>query len=1222
MRGGPVARRYVRMADAEEVTDGMALDTDRTRPESAGVGISARRFRGPLGPLPALSTSARRSLVVIGLLAVADAVLLVAQAVGLATALTGVVVDRVPAGDVLAPLGWAAAAVLGRSVVAWALESTSARAAGGVKRELRSALLDSALGRGPEWIHRGGGDDAVAGGVGRLSSLATTGLDALDPYFRAYLPALVTAAAVPPLVGGWILLTDPPSAALVLVTVPLIPLFAALIGRYTEHRSRRAADATARLSGHLLELVRSLGVLTAFRRAGQQAEAVRRVNESHRKASMGTLRVAFLSALALELLASLSVALVAVNIGLRLVSGSVELVTALVVLLLVPECYRPLRAAGAAYHASEDGVEAVRRVHEVLVGGTAAAVSDGSSEAPPPRVAELRVSGLRVARRDRFAPDGLSFTVSAGQILRLDAPPGPSSDRGRVVGVRGAVAANDPHQRLTPGRVLAPDRAGDRGIGPSGSGKSTTFSVLMGFVRPDEGQVLADGRDVTRWEPDRWRSALAWVPQHPRFTAETVSEELRLALSDRPGATATDAELGEVAASVGAARLLGRSVRTLSVGERQRVAVARALLRVRHGASVLLLDEPTANLDRVTAARVMAAVEDAADRGVVVVLATHRPTAAEASPPPSSGEATTAPGGGGEPVAGPAASRLRDLVDRRTALGVVLGAFALAAGVALTGTAAWLIATAAGQPPVLTLTVAAVSVRTFALSKALLRYLERLVSHDAAFRLSGRLRVRLWNALVRLGPARVPRRRDSDTAARLVGDVDQVRDLVPRVLLPPAAALLVGAMVVLAHSLILPSAGAVTAVALVLALGGGSLAALAVQRRAERRVAAGRRRVAVGVLDLLDSAADLVAVGAAGRRRAALAEDDRELGRQAARAALGAGAGSAVLTAVVGAAALANLWLGASAVAAGALNPVLVAVLVLSTLAVAEVVATVPPAVTQAGALRDAQRRLDEVWGEAEDDGAVEPGGATTLPSPDGEVVLRDVDAGWPGHRQPVLREVTLRLPAGAHVAVLGPSGAGKSTLLALLLGFVPPRTGVARLPDRVAWCPQDPALVSTSVRENLRVARPGAGDAELRRALAVAGLPDWGDRLDAVLGSGGLSVSGGEAARLGIARAVLAAPDSGLVLLDEPTAHLDATTSREVLARLRAEFAGRTVVHVTHRPEEVLDADLVVEVRSGAVREYQDLDLLVLAGSDRARTEGAASGDRVSIPRQNTGGE
>ncbi len=1122
--------------------------------------------RTPLGALPKLSPSARRALTVAGALAAGNAVALTIQAWALASALAVVVTRGVHitsvGTEVRAQLLLLVGAIIARAVLGWSLEAVSARAAAGAKEELRAALLDAAMRRGPEWIS--------ASGPAPLATLATKGLDALDAYFTKYLPALVTAAVVPLLVGASILAFDPLSALAVVLTVPLIPLFAWLVGRFTESRTSRAATATQRLSGHLLELVRGLPVLTAFGRAATQREAVQRISDRHRRATLSTLRIAFLSALVLELFSSLSVALVAVGIGLRLVSGELDLATGLLVLVLVPECYLPLRAAGAAHHASEDGLEAVRRVHEVVD----AAPRPAACGVRPEPGGVLRVTDLRVARRGGDAPAGLTFTARPGEIVHLE---------------------------------------GFDGIGPSGSGKSTTFGVLLGFTTPTDGSVTygspsGAGVDIARFAPTEWRRRIAWVPQRPVFTGGTVADELALAICDQlaSGAdspTGSDPDFRSVLEEAAAEHLLDRRIDELSTGERQRVAVARALLRLRRGADILLLDEPTAHLDRGAAACVDAAVRRAAARGAAVVLASHRPGAhaADAATPTTAGLAAPAAGpaapGRPAPLAVPdrlsrsgQRGRLRDLITARTLAGVALGALALLSAVALAAASAWLIARASQRPPVLMLSVAVVGVRTFALSRATLRYLERLVTHDAAFRLAGDLRRRLWDALVRLGPAHTSGLRRGDGAARLVDDTDAIRDLVPRVVVPPLVAVLVATGAVMLEATVLPAAGLLLAASLLTAGIAGPVVAVAVERRASSAVAEGRRRVSARVLGLLDASAELVAFGADGPQRARLAAEDARLAARSKRAAVGAGAATAVITLSLGTAVLGGAWLGGEAVAGGHLAPELAPLLALVPLATAEAVAALPPAAQQWRALRAAQARVAPLLAAgspaASGDRAARhdlaPGDA--VPAAGGEVVLHDVDVRWPSAAEAALRHVSLRIPRGTHVAVVGPSGSGKSTLVSVLLGFLTPERGVACLVDRVTWCPQEPQLVSTTIRENLRIASPGATESQFAEALRLAGLDGWEQRLDQQVGSAGMALSGGEAQRLALARALLV-DDADLVLLDEPTAHLDVSTSDELLARLRHALQGRTVVHITHRAAEAAHADIVLRVQEQTVR-------------------------------------
>ncbi|GLY36573.1 hypothetical protein Amsp01_025970 [Amycolatopsis sp. NBRC 101858] len=1173
---------------------------------------SARPGKGPLGALPALVPAVRRALALVGFLSFLNAAALVAQAFLLADVLAAIV--GAGSGGRTAQLAALLALVVTRALTGWAVRTVSARAAATAQRELRAKAVEHALRLGPEWIARRG--------HGELTALTTRGLDALDAYFREYLPALVTAAVVPLGAGAAILFADWPSGVIVALTVPLLPVFAILVGKYTAGRVAGATDATHRMSERLLELVRVLPVLTAFRRAAAQGETVRQLSERHRRATLKTLKVAFSSAFVLELIATLSVALVAVVIGVRLAGGNLPLAIGLGVLILAPECYQPLRAVGAAFHASEDGVEAVRRVADLLaepVPAAGAALVDGR---------ELRVSALRVARRGGFAPDGETFTVRPGETVWLRAP--------------------------------------------SGGGKSTTLSVLLGFVPAADGAITVGSTNLADADLTRWREQVAWVPQSPVFTGGTVRDEI--------GSGALLDELGLTG-------LADRPVARLSLGQRQRVVVARALQRVRDGAWLLLLDEPTAHLDEANARLVLDAVQRAVDGGAAAIIAAHEHTAAVDLPSevsPLAAEST---------VDAPASPiPWRALLDGRLFGGAALGALALLAGVALTATSGWLIARASQQPPILTLTVAVVGVRAFGLGRAGLRYVERLATHDAAFRIAGRLRVRLWNALVRLGPARGLRAGEGQR--RLVADVDTVRDLLPRVVSPPLVVALVAAGAIAVQTWVLPAAGMALAAAVAVGLC-APWVALQAERRATTALANGRREVATRVLSLFEAAAELLAFGTDRDHRQALTQADTRLAGQARRQAFGAGAAEALITLACGAGAVVSTALAAQAVAAGALDAVLAPLLALVPLALTEVLALLPPAAQNWDTLQTARQRLadtptqgprigenrQQVAPDAAEAGQVgelvearhlaapreialrqrgvpievgvgprgvpvevgvglrgEPVEARHLAAPEeagvrprgesvetgsrgaavgvrrrdapvrpsrmpvgsrgksaevrrraapveagGRVTLRGADLGWPGGPV-VLRAVDLDLAPGTYAAVVGPSGAGKSTLVAALLGFLAPRRGVVSVPDGVAWAPQEPMLAGTTVAENLRLARPTATAEDLREALRQAGLAELDPAT--LLGSGGSGLSGGQAQRVALARALLGASSAGLVLLDEPTAHLDEPTAQVVRAHLRVALAGRTVVHVTHRAEEADGADLVLEVRDGRVVE------------------------------------
>ncbi|ASR33740.1 glutathione/cysteine ABC transporter permease/ATP-binding protein [Prauserella marina] len=1067
-----------------------------------------RLGKGPLGALPALSATARRALAFTGILALLNAGALIAQAFLLASILADLVDNGAEAlGATTTRVAILAALVVARSVIGWGIRVVAVRAAAGAKEELRAKTVDHTLRLGPEWINDKG--------HAQLTALTTRGLDALDGYFAEYLPALVTAAVVPVGAGAAVLVADWPSAVLIAITIPLLPMFAILVGKYTADRVSTATDALMRMSGHLLELVRALPVLAAFRRAEAQADAVRRVSEQHRKSTLSTLRVAFSSAFVLELAATLSVALVAVVIGVRLVSGDLTLAIGLGVLLLAPECYQPLRNVGAAFHASEDGVEAVRRVTDVL-----ATPAQPNGTRAPVR-GDIRITGLRVERRNGYAPDGESHLITPGSTTWLRSP--------------------------------------------SGAGKSTTLSVLLGFTTPAAGSITVAGTPLAELEPAAWRDQIAWVPQIPAFAGGTARDEL---------GTTDAAE--RVLAELGIEHVIDTPVNRLSTGQRQRLAVARALLRLEDGAWLLLLDEPTAHLDQRNADRVMVAVENARKRGAAVVIAAHqREDGADLvvngiEVTEKAGTSTNADAG----KKAPATLRLRELVNRRFAAGVLLGAGALLAGVALTATSGWLIAKASQQPPILTLTVAVVGVRAFGLARAVLRYTERLHTHDAAFRVAADLREKLWRTLVRLGPAHTLGLRGGEGQRRLVADVDTVRDLVPRVLTPPAVACIVIVGAVVIQTAVLPSAGLALAVAMLLAVLLAPSLALLAERKATSALAEGRRDIAARVLTLFGSSAELLAYGRDRELRAELGAADARLVASARRQAFAEGTAEAVTTLATGFAAVASTVLAAGAVAEGALSPVLAPIVALVPLALAEVVATLPPAAQHWDTLRTARRRLAETFEH--------PTPAKARTRDNAAISIRGADLHWPARPEPVLTGVDIDIPAGSKVAVVGPSGGGKSTLLATLLGFVVPRVGEATVPERVAWAPQEPQLVSTTVAENLRLGNPHATTAQLEAALSAAVLPAV--ELGTVLGSEGSGLSGGQAGRLAVARALLAAETADVVLLDEPTAHLDAATADELLGNLRTRLEGKTVIHVTHRPDEAADADLVLHVENGGV--------------------------------------
>ncbi len=504
------------------------------------------------------------------------AVLVVAQAWFLSTVAAGAFVGRHDLEALAAPVVGLLAVVAGRSLLAWWTERGAARASAAAKSDLRTALVGhaAALGGGD------GGPDAA-----RLTVLATTGIDALDAYFSRYLPQVFLAVIVPLGVIAVLAGSDVLSAVIVALTVPLIPIFGALVGAATREHTARQLATLDRLANHFLDVVTGLPTLKVFGRAKAQAEAVAESSEQYREATMSNLRISFLSALVLELLATVAVALVAVAVGLRLLGGHLEFRTALFVLVLAPEAYLPLRQLATHYHASAAGLEAADAVFGVLEQPLPHQAVAGTTGDVPDLSAGIVVESLSVVRPGRSdpAPRGLSFEVAAGETVAL--------------------------------------------VGPSGSGKSTALAVMLGLASPTTGRVLIGHRDLRMLDLDAWRSRIAWVPQRPHLFASSIAQNVRLGRHEADDEEVRDAvaraHLDDVVARLpaGLATRLGEGGAGLSHGERQRVALARAFLR---DAPVVLLDEPTANLDGRTEELVLDSVADLV-RGRTAVVVTHRP---------------------------------------------------------------------------------------------------------------------------------------------------------------------------------------------------------------------------------------------------------------------------------------------------------------------------------------------------------------------------------------------------------------------------------------------------------------------------------------------------------------------------------------------------------------------------------------------------------------------
>ena len=1202
----------------------------------------------------------------------------------------------------------AVAALLVRSGTDYLLAVSAQRAASGAKSQIRSALLKRVLATG--------GADTPEG-TGATAVLLSRGLNALDDYYTKTLTAFVSTAIVPFILWVVVAALDWMSAMVLACTLPLIPVFMILIGKNTRDETAEAQAELHRLSDHILELVRGLPVIIGLGRERAQTRSMNALGQRYRERTMQTLRSAFMSSLALELITTISVALIAVLIGVRLVNGTLGLDTAILVLLLAPECYQPLRDVGAAYHQSEDGVAALRSAQKIIDAPLPAAAADSTAQDSAAQKAQpstISVEDLSVSYPARPA---VLTNLSLNLNRRVATANG---ERGAVIGV----------------------------MGESGCGKSTLLNVFSGAVR--EGLVPTGSKEPVHLTGSvTGLGTTLVIPQSPVFTAPTVQTEMALyALSateaereraaallgeamDSKKLSVTDAESALLVgplAQLGMEKLTALEPGALSAGQARRLAVARTLARAeaiyRAGGEqtvlTVLVDEPTAHLDAYSAYLVTRALHRLAELGATVLIVTHEQelaagcdtlvravqtaqgytwtaeanTARVAVPAQAPAHLlkdreeyeaeSTAPAGASaaaeaeeaEPAGLFASLRtLKELtgIGVRAATGpVIMAAITSLMAAALTALSGWLIVRAAEGPAMMYLMVAIVGVRFFGLGRACARYAERLMTHSKVLAAANILRLRAWvGAWQSVSSVRALLRGDA-LLERLVGGIDELRDGVPRVIIPPAAHLLVMTAALITTACILPQA----LIPVLLAVLVSTFVAPWIVLRADARAEALARRSTAQMLRLgtgmLSAAEDLRANGVASTAEKANGALDAENLSALQKGSTAQGVGRTLVTLSWFGAALASAVIAYPLAVDGTVRAPEAAIVVLlctgmlesslghveavrSWPAFSRLLATIAPSVRDVsleGVVATSTLKRS-VPTEAEVDTHVLPRRAERLraraeaemeelleadrqrahrfdrpesaagsksdtprsPKP-GEpklvscgtpqelgvkvtepaLSLQDAAARWPGMDHPVFTHLNMDARAGSWTAVTGPSGSGKSTVLATVLGFLPLESGRVlasgevlegeQLRGYAAWCPQAAHIFESTLEGNLMLARDRSdrpSEEELIEVLRRVGLGEWFDALPQGLrtpvGAGGSFLSGGQRQRLAVARALLV--NSPVLLLDEPTAHLDAESARALMADLDAATRSSSVatVLVSHRPEDIARCDEVVRL-------------------------------------------
>lgn len=1135
---------------------------------------------------------------------------------------------------IFAPLTGLFLLVIARGWATWMGDAAAHKLAVQVKTSLRERVLDHILQLGPAYTQ--------CQQTGNLVNLLIEGMENLQPYYSQYLPQAVFAVLIPLAVLVCITPIDPLSGLILILTAPIIPIFMVLIASLSETLTQRQWKTLSRLSAYFLDVLQGLTTLKILGRSKEQEKNIVRASGRFREITMGVLRVTFLSALVMELTATLSTAIIAVEIGIRLLYGKMAFEPAFFVLILVPEFYLPLRLLGLRFHAGMAGAASARQMFEIL---------DEPLHSTPiienKRVddSEINLTPLTISFKDvsyRYSEnqtvlDAISFSIQPGQMVAL--------------------------------------------VGPSGAGKSTLASLLLRLYAPSQGQITANGIDIQTIPAQIWHHQVAWVPQKPYLFADTVAANIRLGC---PTASFAEVKLAAQLAHAdefirdlpfGYETQLGERGLRLSGGQAQRIALARAFLK---SAPLLILDEPTSNLDPGTEYLLQDSLRQLVKNKTVMVIAHRMSTVYQADqilvlengklvecgnhhalvknqglywqmihedrrspselemvldtqtkqriPIPDQPWFSPLP----ENASGQAHLNARftqPLIQLISLLlpikgwvlcAVLLGFLAIASGVGLIATSAYIISAAALQPSIAVLQVAIVGVRFFGIARAVFRYLERIVSHHVTFKLLAELRVWIYRSLEPLAPAFLLKTSSGDLLSRIIGDVGALENFFVRGAAPLAVALSITLGMIAFLGSYHPWLSLVTSIFMLI---GGVILPFGIWNFSR---ASGTQTIRIFsqlnslLIDEVQGLLDLTAFSQVQPHFKKTQAKIRALSLLQEKTGRLSSTQNALTQVISNLSLWSVLIMVTSFVHQGLLDGVLTGVLCLAALAGFEAVQTLPQAAVHLGKDLEATRRLMDI---AQEKPQVVPP-PQPVPKPElfrlelagvhfsypAEISVQTaIDPGSPEQREKritaaaTLTDINFVVNPGEHVAIVGPSGAGKSTLVNLLARFWDYQTGTISLggvdlrqydaEDLRRWInilPQNTHLFTGTIRQNLLLANPHASDAELEWAIRQAhihplirSLPQ-GDQT--WIGEQGLRLSAGERQRLAVARFFL--KDAPICILDEPTANLDPLLESQILANLHQHCRQRTQITITHRLVGLEDASEILVLQGGKVIE------------------------------------